>query len=117
MAQSMRSAVLLDADRIGQAPDRDVQIAPLAARLEVRLVWQRPCHEAVLLHHFPDGQALRPHSPNDAIAMLRRFWPHYEKAMPALRLGQRFTLADVRRACEVEPELRAMLEAIGYFLP
>jgi hypothetical protein len=52
------SALLLDADRIGQDPSRDIQILPLAQQNRLLLVWQRPCHEAhpiakVCSHNIP----------------------------------------------------------------
>ena len=39
--------VLLDADRIGQTPARDARIEPIATAARLRLIWQRPCHEAL----------------------------------------------------------------------
>jgi hypothetical protein len=36
-------AVLIDTDRLGQAPLRDVQIAPIAQATRMRVIWQRPC--------------------------------------------------------------------------
>jgi hypothetical protein len=41
--------VLLDADRGGLTPERTAQAVRLAANLDLRLVWQEPCHEAFLL--------------------------------------------------------------------
>jgi NADPH:quinone reductase-like Zn-dependent oxidoreductase len=37
-------AVLLDADKLGQAPDRDSRIQALADAEGFLLVWQRPAH-------------------------------------------------------------------------
>jgi hypothetical protein len=55
-------AVLLDSDRHGYAPERDNRIAPLAQANGLLLIWQRPCHEALLLRHLPGCQTLRPSS-------------------------------------------------------
>jgi hypothetical protein len=41
-------AVLIDADRLGQSPLRDAQIAPIAHAAHIQVIWQRPCHEALL---------------------------------------------------------------------
>jgi hypothetical protein len=53
-------AVLIDGDRLGQAPLRDGQIAPIAQAARIRVIWQRPCHEALLLRHLDGCQQLRP---------------------------------------------------------
>jgi hypothetical protein len=48
----LHRAVLIDADRLGQAPHRDAQIAPIAQAARIRVVSQRPCHEALLLRYL-----------------------------------------------------------------
>jgi hypothetical protein len=45
-------ALLLDDHLLGQNPIRDNQIGPLAQSKNLSLVWQRPCHEALLLHRL-----------------------------------------------------------------
>jgi hypothetical protein len=65
-------AVLLDADRRGQAPERDMRMVELAQRAHLRLIWQEPCHEALLLRHMEGCQTLRPPSSALAIEELRR---------------------------------------------
>jgi hypothetical protein len=108
-------AVFLDQDCLGQSPHRDRQIQPLCAAAAIHLVWQRPCHEAVLLHHL-DGQTNNcPQTAADAIAELRRRWPDYRKASTARYLGTKLSLEDIWRACGVEPELRIFLTRIRYF--
>jgi hypothetical protein len=49
-------AVLLDTDRRGQAPQRDMRMVELAQRTRLRLIWQEPCHEAFLLRHLEGCQ-------------------------------------------------------------
>jgi hypothetical protein len=108
-------AIFLDADRLGQRPERDQQIAPLCATAQIHIVWQRPCHEALLLRHI-DTHA-RPLYPTQALLELRRHWPEYQKASPARYLAGKFSLKDVWRACQVEEDLFAFLNAIRYFPP
>src|SRR5271163_2170925 len=52
-------AVLLDADRRGQSPARDARIPALAATARLRIIWQEPCHEALLLRHLDGCWSLR----------------------------------------------------------
>jgi hypothetical protein len=109
------SAVLLDADKLGQNSARDAQLQPLAQQNQVLLVWQRPCHEALLLHHLPGCQNLMPQNSPDANFQLRRHWPEYEKPMSANRLRVRLGLAELASAATVEQELAALLSLLGFF--
>jgi hypothetical protein len=107
--------LLLDEDKLGRNPQRDRQIWPLAERNKLLLVWQRPCHEGLLLHHLPNCQSLRPPTPVAADSHLRRHWPEYEKPMSANRLRVRIGLAELANAVTVEQELAALLSVLGFF--
>jgi hypothetical protein len=107
-------AVLLDADRCGQAPERDAQVAPIADAVRLRLIWQRPCHEAVLLRHLDGCQHLRPRTSSQAEQKLCQRWREYVKGMPAQRLEKQIGEEAVIRAASVEPELCDFLVAIGF---
>lgn len=65
-------AVLLDADRLGESAERDARMRELAVHENITLIWQNPCHEALLLRHFPDCQALRPPTVAHAMEELRQ---------------------------------------------
>ena len=66
-------AVLIDADRLGQAPHRDAQIAPIAQAARIRVVPQRPCHEALLLGYLEGlPTTAAPNFPARALAELRQ---------------------------------------------
>jgi hypothetical protein len=106
--------VLIDGDRLGQAPLRDAQIAPIAQAARIRVIWQTPCHEALLLRHLDGCQQLQPPTSPQALAELRQRWPEYVKGMPALRLADRIDDAAIRRALQVETELAGFLADIGY---
>jgi hypothetical protein len=104
-------ALLLDQDRMGQAPERDAQAMARTREGKLLLIWQRPVHEGFLLRHLDGCQALRP-SKDRCLARLRREWPAYTKPMTAEKLGERIELAEIKRACAVEPDLRGFLQAI-----
>lgn len=108
-----RRFVLIDRDRWGQTPNRDQQIAGLAVSASLELIWQRPCHEAVLLRHLDGCSQLRPRSTAIAQTGLSARWPSYQKGMPAIRLADRLDIAAVQRAAAVEPELAVLLHEIG----
>lgn len=107
-------AVLMDADRLGQTPVRDAQIAATAQAARIRIIWQRPCHEALLLRHFEGCQQLQPPISAQALVELRQHWPEYAKGMSALRLAERIDHAAIQRALQVEAELAGFLLDIGY---
>ena len=105
-------AIFLDEDTRPQIPRRADQAIRLAEELDMHLIWQNPCHEALLLHHLGGFEQARP--PTAALAMeaLVRQWPEYRKGLAAARLAERLDELAVRRAASVEPELRAFLVLI-----
>jgi hypothetical protein len=107
-------AMLLDADRLGQNPDRDARIPRIAGRARLRLIWQRPCFEALLLRHLEGCRDRQPLNSYQAVEELERRWPGYEKGLPAMRLADRIGAREVRQAVEVEPELAGFLADLGF---
>lgn len=105
-------ALLLDHDKMGQAPERDAQVPVRAS--ELLLIWQQPTHEGFLLRHLDGCGALRP-SKDRCLQRLQREWPSYTKPMTAGRLAERITPMEVERACTVELDLREFLRAIDWF--
>lgn len=105
--------VLLDDDKRGQAPQRDERIGGIAAQAQLHLVWQQPCHEALLLRHLNGCAALRPATTQAAGQQLVQRWPTYTKATPAARLAERLDHPALVRAADVEPDLAVLLAAIG----
>lgn len=108
-----RRFVLLDRDKIGQTPQRDQRIPGVAAGADLQLIWQRPCHEAMLLRHLEDCAQPQPPTTPIACQQLGARWPGYQKAMPAARLAERLDRAAVERAAAVEPDLAILLKEIG----
>jgi hypothetical protein len=107
-------AVLLDADRMGQMRVRDVRILPVAAAARLRLIWQRPCHEALLLRHLDGCRDRQPATTALAEQELKRHWPEYEKGMSAVRLAARLGARELRQALEVEHDLAALVSDLGF---
>jgi hypothetical protein len=105
-------AVLLDSDKLGQVPERDARID--AAALGIKLIWQEPCHEALLLRHLAGCRYLRPATPDLAMAELAWHWPEYTKGLSAMRLAERIGENEVRYALQVELGLAGFLSDIGF---
>lgn len=108
-----RRFVVLDDDKLGQTPQRDQRIAGVAANAGLHIIWQSPCHEAVLLRHLEGCAQLRPPSTPVAGQQLAARWPGYEKAMPAARLAQRLDYAAIARVAPVEPGFAVLFQEIG----
>lgn len=106
--------VILDTDKLRQSPQRDARARQIAERAGLLLVWQNPCHEAMLLRHLETCANLQPPTTPLAIQQLRHRWPAYEKGMAAVRLAERIDLAGARRVAQNDVELAALLAAIGF---
>jgi len=106
-------AVLLDQDKLGQTPERDRLLYEEATQSNLQLIWQGPCHEALLLRHLPGCQNLRPATTLLAQQELMRRWPEYRKPMSAMRLASRIGFDELIAACGVEPSLCDFLRQCG----
>ena len=105
--------VLLDTDQTELDRDRAERARRLAIQNDIQIVWQDPCFEGVLLRHFDGRAANRPLDNQTAQRALVREWPGYAKPATRADLTRRIDIEAARRACDVEPELRAMLQCIG----
>jgi hypothetical protein len=112
----MVRAVLIDKDRLGQNKERDQRIPTLISQHCLQIIWQEPCHEALLLRHLPNCQSLRPVSTELAIKELGRRWPRppYRKGMPSTRLADVIKMPDILAAAGVDEALHHFLESIGF---
>lgn len=106
-------AILMDSDQAERGPNRAAKAKQLAAQHDIALIWQEPCHEALLLRHMPNRSNHRPPICRVAQQELKRVWPEYEKPMARAQLAKRIDLDAIWRAAHVEPELHAFLEDIG----
>jgi hypothetical protein len=107
-------AILLDADALGRALNRDEQARGLAIAHSFDLIWQEPSHEALLLLHLDEGPARRPQTSTEATHTLLRLWPEYQKALPATRLSQRIDRSAVLRARALHAGLRRLLDRLDF---
>ncbi|MEY2926793.1 MAG: hypothetical protein RL367_1270 [Pseudomonadota bacterium] len=105
--------ILLDADKRGLKPKRDARALQLAKDEGILLVWQEPCHEALLLRHLDGRQNSRPPDTQTAIGQLKQQWRNYEKGMTVSQLEELLDLDAVRRASAVEPGLAKLLKVAG----
>lgn len=105
--------VLLDTDQIELDLDRAERARQLAEQNNIKIVWQEPCFEGVLLRHFPGRADNRPLDSQNALRAIKREWPGYGKPATRADLTRRIDVEAVRRACAVEPGLYVMLQCIG----
>lgn len=107
-------AVFLDNDTRRRSPPRAAEGEALARQHGLRLVWQEPCHEAVLLRHLPGCGTRRPQTTSQALADLQREWPDYRKGLPASTLARMIDRAAVLRAAASNPGLQEFLTDIEF---
>lgn len=106
--------ILLDMDRHDAESDLGRRTLHLAGQQDMALIWQRPCHEALLLRHLSGSRDRRPSTTADAQAALGRVWPEYVKGMSQQQLGSRIDEAAVLRVAKVEPDLHGFLVDLGF---
>lgn len=94
--------VLMDSDQIDGDANRRQQAEQFARHLDIKIIWQEPCHEAFLLRHLDGYEKDHPPTTQAAINALRAAWPEYGKPMTKFRLSRRIGLREVRRAASVE---------------
>ncbi len=107
-------AVLIDFDQIDNNQQELSRVSRMAQEEGIQIIWQRPCHEALLLRHLSGCDDRRPPTTALAEAQLKIEWPEYRKPMNRARLAHRIGTAELRRAANVEPELSAFLNAIRF---
>lgn len=105
-------AILLDADRLAEPPDRGRRACELLQREGFTTIWQKPDHEGLLLRHFAGHEYDDP-ARGRSMAALQAVWPGYHKNMSAADLQRQLTLEHVTRAAGVTVELMALLRMLG----
>jgi hypothetical protein len=111
-----RRVVLMDSDQVDADGRRRQQAERRAQDLDIRIIWQEPCHEAFLLRHLDGFAQKRPPTSVSAEAMLRAAWPDYRKPMTKIQLARRIDLDAVQRAACVEAALCAFLRELTLLL-
>lgn len=105
--------LILDSDLQGRSPDRDRACLSFADDLGITLIWQRPCHEALLLRHLAGFEQRLPPTTRESEDQLRAHWPQYVKNFGRDRLGERIDVDALIRVRSFEPELTELLVLIG----
>jgi len=105
--------VMMDSDQLLHDERRREEVENQARSLQIRIIWQEPCHEAMLLRHVPAFAQRRPQTSVEAASALLRAWPGYRKPMARSQLSARITFDDIQRAALVEPGLAGFLQDIG----
>ncbi len=109
--------VLIDEDRVGGKLEWKNRIVELATRHGVEIIWQSPCHEALLLRHLEGFAQHKPANSPLAIAELKKHWNGYEKGRTRAEISKMLDFNSINRAAMVETELRVFLTQIGLIPP
>ncbi len=109
--------VFLDTDQLALSADRAIRVRQLADQNNIRVVWQEPCFEAVLLRHFVGRATHRPPTNQATQVAIRQEWPQYEKPMSRVELARAIDRDAVARAAGVEDDLMNLLRCIGLMPP
>ena len=109
--------VFLDTDQLALSADRAHRARALAAANDIRVIWQEPCFEALLLRHFEGRSGHRPLTNQTSEAALRQEWPQYQKPMSRAELARMIDHDAVVRAAGVEDDLLTLLRCIGLVPP
>ncbi len=105
--------ILLDSDQLQLNRDRADRARREAEAAGLTMIWQDPCHEALLLRHLEGRADRRPMTSPDSLQALQRDWPEYRKPMTRHDLRRRLDLEAVRRAGGVHPDLAQLLAVLG----
>lgn len=106
--------LIIDDDQCQLDANRAQRAKALAARSDLIIIWQRPCHEGFLLRHIAGHQHDDPQTCAFADQALTTVWPEYAKPMEKRDLARRLDSHSLDRAVAVEPEFAVFLAAIGW---
>ena len=109
--------VFLDTDQLAINADRANRARQLAAQNDIKIVWQEPCFEAVILRHFAGRTAHRPPDNQATNQAIKDVWPEYQKPMSRAELARKIDRDAVIRAAGVEEDLMALLLSVGLMPP
>jgi hypothetical protein len=105
--------IFLDTDQLAASADRAHRARTLAAANGIRIVWQEPCFEGLLLRHFAGRAAHRPPTNQATQDAILREWAQYQKPMSRAELARKINREGVIRAAGVEDDLMTLLQCIG----
>lgn len=104
--------LIVDGDRAdrGDWPIQKLRLE--AAKYKMTVCVQRPNHEGLLLRMMRGMEREIPDAAS-AQAKLKSRWPSYQKPANAYTLGRQFSIEDLLRVANVDPDLETLLKAIG----
>lgn len=106
--------VLIDDDLVVHDIGRRIRTEDIARRIGVSILWQSPCHEAFLLHHFDGHHQVRPATSALAETALKRVWPGYAKPATAREIAARLDKNGLVRAASAHPDFATFLGKVGF---
>ena len=109
--------VFLDTDTQLLSVEKTNRARQIAAQNNIRIIWQEPCFEGLLLRHFPGRTTHRPPTNQATLHALNYEWPQYGKPMTRAEIGRMIDHEGVARAGSVENNLMALLHCIGLMAP
>ncbi len=68
----------------------------------VHLIWQEPCHEVFVIHHFEGYERYHPEDEAEMWRTVRALWPEYTKGMDASEYEAKLTSDHLMRARATE---------------
>lgn len=102
--------LVVDRDR-AEKGDWSIEKLSVAARNQITVCVQTPNHEGLLLRMMP---GMEHDNPVAAWATkLKSRWPSYQKPVNAHALARQFSLDDLLRVANVDPDLQTLLKKIG----
>ncbi len=104
--------LIVDCDRAEQGDWSIQELRREAAKHGITVCVQNPNHEGLLLRMMPGMERETPDAAS-AGTKLKSRWPNYRKPMNARELGRQFSLDDLLRVANVDPDLKALLKKIG----
>jgi len=104
--------LIVDGDRAEQGDWSIDKLRREAAKHKFIVCVQNPNHEGLLLR-MVRGMECEIADAASANTKLKRHWETYQKPMNAHALGRRFSIDDLLRAANVDPDLQTILKKIG----
>lgn len=105
--------IMLDSDKLGASKERDSKIPGLIRKHKINLIYSNPNIEGLLLRHFQGYENAIP-SVSKSMSELQKVWPEYFKGVDAKTLYRKLGPEGLKRACQVEMNLRDFLISIGF---
>lgn len=91
-----------------------MRMVELARSAHLRLIWQEPWHEALLLRQLEGWQTLPPSSSALDMFELHRRWPDHVNGTSAVQLARHIGIREIAWAASAEQSLREFLYEICF---